>query len=103
SAVQFLVGGACRLRRMPATGTAGSIEIIVGVSGGSGAVLARRFVQVAAASRGLLRLHLVVSDAALRVARTELDGTIDTAKAFFRALELPGDLARRVMLHDNAD
>src|SRR6185369_14066150 len=103
SAVQFLVGGACRLRRMPATGTAGSIEIIVGVSGGSGAVLARRFVQVAAASRGLSRLHLVVSDAALRVARTELDGTIDSPAAFVRAIGLPNGLERRVTLHDNAD
>jgi len=87
---------------MPATRATG-LEIIVGVSGGSGAALARRFVQIAAASRGLSRLHLVVSDAALRVARTELDGGIDTAKAFVRALELPRDLARRVTLHDNAD
>jgi len=88
---------------MPATGTAGTIEIIVGVSGGSGAVLARRFVQVAAASRGLSRLHLVVSDAALRVARTEIDGTIDSPAAFVRALGLPNGLERRVTLHDNAD
>ena len=87
---------------MPATRATG-LEIIVGVSGGSGAALARRFVQIAAASRGLSRLHLVVSDAALRVARTELDGGIDTAKAFVRALELPRDLARRLTLHDNAD
>jgi 4-hydroxy-3-polyprenylbenzoate decarboxylase len=87
---------------MPATRTAG-IEIIVGVSGGSGAVLARRFIQIAAASRGLSRLHLVVSDAALRVARTELDASIASPAGFAASLALPRDAARRLELHDNAD
>ncbi len=89
---------------MPATRTANGVEIVVGVSGGSGAVLARRFLGLAAASRGLSRLHLVVSDAALRVARAELGGGgIDSPEALLDSLELPRELARRVTLHDNAD
>jgi len=85
---------------MPA---ADPLEIVIGVSGASGAVLARRFVQVVAGSGGLGRLHLIVSDAALRVARTELESGIDSPKAFVSALELPRAAARRVAIHDNAD
>jgi 4-hydroxy-3-polyprenylbenzoate decarboxylase len=85
---------------MPA---AAHIEIILGVSGGSGAVLARRFAEIALSSGGLSRLHLVVSDAALRVARTELDAAIDSPAAFLSALRVPRAAARRVVLHDNAD
>jgi flavin prenyltransferase len=88
---------------MPATKTRQPVEIVVGVSGGSGAVLARRFLRIAAASRGLARLHLVVSDAALRVARAELLASIDSPGAFLDSLELPRELAHRVTLHDNAD
>ena len=88
---------------MPATRTTESIEVVVGVSGGSGAVLARCLLRIAAASSGLSRLHLVVSDAALRVARTELGGGIDSPDAFLEAIELPRNLARLVTLHDNAD
>jgi len=78
-------------------------EVILGVSGGSGAVLARRFAQIALGSGGLSRLHLVVSDAALRVARTELDAGIDSPAAFLSALGMPRAAARRIVLHDNAD
>jgi len=85
---------------MPA---ADPLEIVIGVSGASGAVLARRFVQVVAGSGGLGRLHLIVSDAALRVARTELESGIDSPRAFVSALELPRAAARRVAIHDNAD
>jgi len=78
-------------------------EVILGVSGGSGAVLARRFAQIALGSGGLSRLHLVVSDAALRVARTELDAGIDSPAAFLSALGMPRAAERRIVLHDNAD
>jgi flavin prenyltransferase len=88
---------------MRTTRTAENIEIVVGVSGGSGGALAHRFLRIAAASRGLARLHLVVSDAALRVARTELSASIDSAAAFLESLELPREAARRVTLHDNAN
>jgi 4-hydroxy-3-polyprenylbenzoate decarboxylase len=90
---------------MPATksSSSASAEIILGVSGGSGSVVARRFAQTLVASGGLARLHLVVSDAALRVARTEIDAAIDSPAAFLSALALPRAAVRRVVLHDNGD
>lgn len=78
-------------------------EIIVGVSGGSGARLASRFVQVALASGGLSRLHLVVTDSALEVARGEVSREINSAAAWVAHLQLPRAAARRVALHTNAD
>ena len=78
-------------------------EIIVGVSGGSGARLATRFVEVALTSSGLARLHLVVSEPALEVARAELAKDIDSAKAWLARLRLAPRLARKVALHDNSD
>jgi 4-hydroxy-3-polyprenylbenzoate decarboxylase len=78
-------------------------EIIVGVSGGSGARLAARFVQVALGAAGSPRLHLVVSDSALEVARGELSRQIDSPDAWVAHLRLPSAAARRVALHANAD
>jgi len=78
-------------------------ELIVGVSGGSGALLARRFVEVALASAGLSQLHLVVSEAALEVARAELSKDIDSPRAWLAQLRVSSALARRIVLHENAD
>ncbi len=78
-------------------------EIIVGVSGGSGARLATRFVQLALASAGSPRLQLVVTNSALEVARGELSPEIDSAAAWLAHLRLPRPDGRRVALHDNAD
>jgi 4-hydroxy-3-polyprenylbenzoate decarboxylase len=89
--------GPCRL-----PGVAGK-EIVVGVSGGSGARLARRFVEVALASKGLEKLHLVVSDAALAVARNELAPDIASAQRWAEELDLPRGLARRLEIHANSD
>ncbi|HTR02513.1 MAG TPA: UbiX family flavin prenyltransferase [Thermoanaerobaculia bacterium] len=78
-------------------------EIVVGVSGGSGARLGKRFVEIALASTGLSRLHLVVSDAALAVARTEIAASITTPEAWAAALEVPTAARRRLEIHANAD
>lgn len=78
-------------------------EIIVGVSGGSGARLAKRFVEIALAARGLERLHLVVSDAALLVARNELGPGLGTPQAWAARLEVPRALSRRLEIHANAN
>lgn len=78
-------------------------EIIVGVSGGSGARLAKRFVEVALAAGGLERLHLVVSDAALLVARGELSAGVDSPEAWAAKLEVPRILARRLEVHSNSN
>ena len=80
-----------------------SREVVVGVSGGSGARLGKRFVEVALASRNLGRLHLVVSEPALMVARTEIAPAIATPREWAAALEVPAALRRRVEIHENAD
>jgi flavin prenyltransferase len=78
-------------------------EIVVGISGGSGARLGRRFVEIALAAQGLGRLHLVVSDAALQVARAELDPSIASPEAWAAALAVPRALTKRLEIHPNAD
>ena len=86
--------------RLP--GVAGR-EIIVGVSGGSGSRLARRFVEVALAAKGLSRLHLVVSDAALIVARNEIAPGIASPKDWAAKLDVSRELSRRLEIHANAN
>jgi 4-hydroxy-3-polyprenylbenzoate decarboxylase len=76
-------------------------EIVVGVSGASGALLARRFVETALTARGLSRLHLVFSEAAIEVAREELDQEIGSAADWIARLETPAAARRRIELHDN--
>jgi 4-hydroxy-3-polyprenylbenzoate decarboxylase len=78
-------------------------EIVVGVSGASGALLARRFVEVALAARGLARLHLVFSEASLQVARGELDPGILTARDWVSSLEARKAGAGRIRIHDNGE
>lgn len=77
-------------------------EIVVGVSGGSGARLAKRFVEIALAAKGLTRLHLVISDAALMVARNELAPKLDSPQAWAAKLDVPRELARRLEIHANS-
>ena len=78
-------------------------EIVVGVSGGSGARLAQRFVQVALASGGLSRLHLVFSEPSLQVARNEIDDGIASPADWIARLSVSRPLARKIELHDNGD
>ena len=78
-------------------------EIVVGVSGGSGAQLARRFVEIALASPELARLHLTISDAALQVARAEIAPSIERS-ADWLAHVRPGRASiHAIELHENAD
>lgn len=64
-------------------------EFVVGVSGASGAWLARRFVERLAPARDLSRLHLVLTAAALKVAALELDKAIETAEDWIERLNVP--------------
>lgn len=80
-----------------------SLEIVVGVSGGSGARLGKRFVEIALASRNLGRLHLVISEPALQVARTEIAPAIVTPEDWATALQAPGGVRRRIEIHPNSD
>ncbi len=86
-----------RLARVPGR------EIIVGVSGGSGSELARRFVQIALASAGLSRLHLIVSDPGLDVARSEISPTVATGRDWIERLRAPKAQLSRITLHDNGN
>jgi len=75
-------------------------EIVVGLSWASGALLARRFVEVALSARDLSRLHLVLSEASLEVAKGELDPGILTARDWVSGLKAR-DAAGRIEVHDN--
>lgn len=77
-----------------------SAEWIVGVSGGSGALLAVRFVERALAAKPA-RLHLVFSEASLEVARNELDPGLRSGEDWIARLRLPAAAARRIALHAN--
>jgi 4-hydroxy-3-polyprenylbenzoate decarboxylase len=76
-------------------------EIILGVSGASGALLARRFVELVLPVRQLALLHLVFSDAALEVARGEIDATIASGKDWIARLGVPPEAERKIVLHSN--
>lgn len=78
-------------------------EIIVGVSGASGALLARRFVELVLGLPDLSRLHLVLSGSALRVAQTEIDSKIDRPERWIDTLSTTKTAARKIELHPNED
>jgi 4-hydroxy-3-polyprenylbenzoate decarboxylase len=78
-------------------------EIVVGVSGASGASLPARFVDLAARAKGVSRLHLVFSESSLEVARNELDPGIRSVEDWVSRLRLPAAAARRIELHGNDD
>jgi flavin prenyltransferase len=80
-----------------------ALEIVVGVSGGSGARLGKRFVEIALGARNLGRLHLVVSEPALMVARSEIAPTIATPGDWAAALEAKTALRKRLEIHENAE
>lgn len=78
------------------------LQFVVGVSGGSGALLARRFVELAlTAPAG--RFHLVFSEASLEVARNEIDRSIRTGEEWIERLSLPRAAAGRIELHANSN
>ncbi|HEY3171285.1 MAG TPA: UbiX family flavin prenyltransferase [Thermoanaerobaculia bacterium] len=78
-------------------------EIVVGVSGASGASLPRRFVDLASRARGVSSLHLLFSESGLAVAASEIDPAIGSAAEWVARLDLPRDAARRIVLHPNED
>ena len=70
--------------------TASSLRFILGVSGASGSVIARALLRRLVASPRVDEVHLVLSDAARRVAHDELDteGTAaDIARAWLEGQE----------------
>lgn len=78
-------------------------EIVVGISGASGALLARRFVESVVRFPSLFRLHLVVSAAALEVASNEIDGAISSGEEWILRLAVPQKTASKILHHRNDD
>jgi 4-hydroxy-3-polyprenylbenzoate decarboxylase len=78
-------------------------EIVVGVSGASGASLPRRFVELASRVGDVTRLHLILSESSLAVAQNELDAGIQSAEDWLSRLQIPRAFNRRIELHRNDD
>jgi 4-hydroxy-3-polyprenylbenzoate decarboxylase len=78
-------------------------EIVVGVSGASGASLPRRFVELASRVGYVTRLHLILSASSLAVAQNELDAGIQSAEDWLSRLQIPRAFNRRIELHRNDD
>lgn len=76
-----------------------SDQLVLGVSGASGARLGLRAIGVLAASPGVAVLHLVVSPRALLVARDEVDAGIRSDGDYLAAARLSEDVRRKVRLH----
>jgi len=78
-------------------------EIVVGVSGASGATLAVGFLRSVLPLDGLRRIHLVVSPPAISVARQEIGGEIHDDASWVAALDLHRDVAGKIELHSDDD
>jgi len=77
----------------------GSGDLILGISGASGARLGLRALTLFSASPDVERLHLVVSPRALLVARTEVDAGISSGEALVEAAGLGSTARAKVVLH----
>ena len=75
----------------------------MGVSGASGAQLTRRFVALVTKAPELKRLHLVLSESSLEVARQELDPGIRSAADWVARAALAPRAAASIEIQDNAD
>ena len=75
----------------------------MGVSGASGAQLTRRFVALVTKAPELKRLHLVLSESSLEVARQELDPGIRSAADWVVRAALAPRAAASIEIQDNAD
>lgn len=76
-------------------------RIVVAISGASGISLALRLLRHAAANEAVERVHVVVSNSALRVAASEIDPPASTPAAVVeRAV---GDQQEKFEIHPNAD
>src|SRR5579875_1012500 len=70
-------------------------SLVMGITGASGAVVARRMFQMLEADERVGRIHLVISGSGLKVLREELD--LDVSKSSGVASELLGQPARKTI------
>jgi 4-hydroxy-3-polyprenylbenzoate decarboxylase len=73
--------------------TAGKKTVILGVTGASGAVFARRMLQILEGDARVAKVHLVVSGSGLKLLRDELD--VDVSKSAKIPAALAGGPARK--------
>lgn len=71
---------------MPLKAPAEEKTIVLGVTGASGAVFARRMLQLLEADRRVRRIHLIISGAGLKVLRDELDLEVSRSASIPEAL-----------------
>jgi 4-hydroxy-3-polyprenylbenzoate decarboxylase len=76
---------------MPSPSTPAKKTIVLGVTGASGAIFARRTLTLLEADKRVGKIHLVISGAGLKVAREELD--VDFSRSALVARALAGGLA----------
>lgn len=79
------------------------IEIVVGISGASGAGLAVGFLRAILPLASVARVHLVVSPSALTVARQEIGPEIADERGLIAALALTPAAASKIELHPDDD
>jgi flavin prenyltransferase len=70
-------------------------NVVVGVSGASGSIFARRMLQMLEADPRVSKVHLVISGSGLKVLREELD--LDVSKNSAIAAQLLGEPARKTV------
>jgi flavin prenyltransferase len=76
---------------MPAQSVSGKKTIVLGVTGASGAIFARRMIALLEADKRVAKIHLVISGSGLKVLREELG--IDVSKSASLATALAGRAA----------
>jgi 4-hydroxy-3-polyprenylbenzoate decarboxylase len=76
-----------------------SADLILGISGASGARLGLRALHLFAGSPDVERLHLVVSQRALLVARTEVDAGISSVEELVDSARLDAASRGKLVLH----
>jgi 4-hydroxy-3-polyprenylbenzoate decarboxylase len=77
-------------------------EIVVGVSGASGAALAVGFLRLAVKRPEFSKVHLVISGSALSVASSEIE-RVDTDQGYLELLGLDPGSKERISLHSSHD
>ena len=83
-------------------GAGGPNDLILGISGASGARLGLRALALFSASPDVERLHVVVSPRALLVARGEVDAAIATVEALVDAARLDPAARGKIILHSES-
>jgi 4-hydroxy-3-polyprenylbenzoate decarboxylase len=79
------------------------MEVVLGVSGASGAGLAVRFLSLVAPRPEVDRIHLVVTASALEVARGEIGRGLSSAQDYLAMLPLEAADRGKIVLHSDAD